>query len=77
MKKIALLIVFLSAGTARADDAQPYSYEDLGKIINALCQKAAYGYRAEIDSACPQIGKRLEPQISAEKKAAEKKDDKQ
>jgi hypothetical protein len=74
MKYIAALALMFSAGPALADDI-PYSYEDLGKIITALCQKASYGFRAEIEGSCPLILKRLSPQIDAEKAA--KKEDKQ
>lgn len=79
MKKIIFVLLLLIAVPARADDA-PYSYEDLGKIITALCQKAGYGFRAEVETSCPSILKRLDPQIAAEKAAkvaAEKKEDKQ
>jgi hypothetical protein len=81
MKKLAAIFVIISISTpVRAQPADvPYSYEDIGKIIAALCQKAAFGYRAEVETTCPLILKRLEPQITEEKKkaAAEKKEDKQ
>ena len=71
MKKFAILLLLI-ASPARADDG-PYSYEDIGKIITALCQKAGYGFRAEVEGTCPFILKRLEPQIAAEKAAKEEK----
>lgn len=76
MRRLLAIGLLLVAGSAHAEDG-PYSYEDLSKIITALCQKASYGFRAEVEGACPQVLKRLEPQIAAEKKAVEKKDDKQ
>ena len=74
MKKVFAVAVLLALSSEARSEDGPYSYEDLGKIISALCQKAAFGYRAEMDAACPQIGKRLEPMIAAEKAA--KKEDK-
>lgn len=76
----ATISLSLLAGPASAQQADaPYSYEDISKIITALCQKAGYGFRAEVESTCPMILKKLEPQIASEKAAAkaENKDDKQ
>lgn len=70
----AVMLLLFVTSAARADDA--YSYEDIGKIITALCQKASFGFRAEMESTCPLILKRLEPQIAAEKHKAEPKDQK-
>lgn len=71
----AILLGVASPVGAQQVDAG-YSYEGLGKVIAALCQKAAYGFRAEVDDVCPKIIKKLQPQIDAEKKSAEKKEDK-
>ena len=79
MKRLIIIAaLFLGPAVAQAQQVDgPYSYEDIGKIITALCQKGGYGFRAEIETTCPLILKRLQPQIDAEKKSAEKKDDKQ
>lgn len=65
-----------------ASKEAPYTYREIHDVIEALCNGARYGYRAEIEDLCPKIFKRLQPQVDAEKKAAvplvpEKKEDKQ
>ena len=67
MKNILILTILLFASSAYAEDKGPYTYEEIGKTIDALCSRAAFGYRAEAEMVCPEIKKRLEPQIAAEK----------
>lgn len=72
LKSVLVVIVIACTSTLARAQSQitvPLSLEDQARIIPMLCERALFGYRAELQLPCDQIKAKLTQALADEQKA--------